>query len=88
MGEEIAMRTPAAEQGRFLIPATALADNRHRDQFGIRAGGRGAGACDERGNRGEQVADKDIHPGAEVVEIGYHRSHLGWTERSDKMTPL
>lgn len=78
MGEEVAMFTPVAEQDRFLIPAAAFADNRHGDQFRIRAGRRGAWARDLRSERSEQIADQDVHPGAQVVKIGYHRSHLGW----------
>ncbi len=76
--EEIAMLAPAAEQDRFLIPAAAFADNRHRDQLGVRAGRRWTRAGDVRGQRSKQVADEHVHPGAQVVEIGYHRSHLGW----------
>src|SRR5258706_309189 len=80
MREEIAMLPPAAEQGCLLVPPAALADNRHRDQFSIRAGRRRAGTGNKWRKRDEQIADEDIHPGAEVVEIGYHRSHLGWRE--------
>ncbi len=80
MWEQITMFTPTTEQVGFLIPAAALTDNRHRDQLGVCTDRRGARTCDRRGEWNKQVADEGVHPGAEVVEIAYHRNHLGWAE--------
>lgn len=92
LGEEIAMVAPAAEQDRLLIPSAAITPNRHGDQLGVRAGGRRTRTSDICGKRRKQVADEHVPPGAQVVEqvveIAYHRSHLGWAEGGGKMTPL
>jgi len=78
MREQVTMLAPAAEQHCLLIPPAALADNRHRDQLGIGTHGDGTRTGERGGQRSTQVADEHIHPGAEVIEIRYHRSHLGW----------
>src|SRR5579859_1257251 len=61
----------------LLIPAATLADNCHGVEFRFRTRGRRSRPRDMGSQRREQVADQHVHPGAEVVEIGYHPSHLG-----------
>src|SRR4029078_2041623 len=71
--KQMRVGTPCAEQGGFLIPFTALADNRHGQQFTIRTRRRWARALIEMPNLLPDIVDQHIHPGDEVVKIGYHR---------------
>lgn len=50
--------------------------------FGIGADRRWAGAGNVCGEGRKQVTDEHVHPGAEVVEIGYHRNHLDWLQET------
>ncbi len=47
-GEEVMMLVSAAQQRHFLIPPTAFAHIRHRDQFGVTTGRRWAGTNTQR----------------------------------------
>ena len=76
VGKEIPMRVPVAEQDRLLIPAPALADHRHRHQFGILADRCRTRTTAVGGDLWPHLIDTHRRPQAEVVKILYHREGL------------
>ena len=72
MRKEIPMLLPARDEIGFAVPATAFADQRDRQQFGITTGRLWSRAGKQRDQWRIQVTHQDVHPRAKVGKVGYH----------------
>src|SRR5262245_31485757 len=79
-GKEMTIVVPFSEQVGFLIPFTALADNRKCEQLAIATLGSRTWPRVEWREQLPQVINQHVHPGHKVVKVGYHRptSVCGW----------
>jgi hypothetical protein len=73
VGKEIAVRGPCAQQPGLLAPAFALADQRHRHQFGIGTRRLRTGAVIPQGKLTPAIVDEHVRPQTKIFKARYHR---------------
>ena len=72
VGKQVSMLLPVAEHFRLLIPPSALTDQGHRDQLAITTDRCRARPFEQRSDLLPDVVHDNVHPQAEIIEIGYH----------------
>src|SRR6266487_1345535 len=70
--KQVPMFLPLTEHFGFHIPATALANQGHRQQFTVRTFGCWTGSLEERSNLEPNIINHNVHPGTKIVEVVYH----------------